>query len=536
MTHLIIRMLHLVRYNAPYSLNVSVITIKMSCLRFSDELVSRLLLFCNIELRDLPDPPLSTGDCTMSELVQTEGHSSNNNSTTTVPIDSASMGDDFVLVDIESLILGRPIKFPVYDQSGILLLAKDSIITPNFRRILRQRKITNVRLHSDDAEIISTTRVMGKLSEATRKANHNQGTTRRFRDAVGSGLQFVSNQGDAAQDAVIDHGSNGYCQEKQAELSEKNQKQGEALAKLMTTASGSTKLDGEIFREATFGFLEGMCEDFDCMNALSLNLNIDDKLAEHCQRMSILGMSLAVEMGLNDENVCRVGVTGLLHDWGMLKVPEPIRNPIKPLGKLERLELQKHVMYSVNILEKMTGLPTLVPLVSYQVHEQMNGEGYPRRRVGNNIHLFARILHVAHCYVELTTKTAYRQAFSPYDATIQLFRYTKNGILDPVVLRALLRAQSLFPVGSLVMLSSGSLAKVIRANGDQFAEPIVQIVQDKRGKQVEQSEKAILNLAETDCKVTQAMPFFHDAEPIPAPHFLKTRRPTKKRQANVHSR
>ena len=472
----------------------------------------------------------------MSDLIQTEGDSSNSNSTATFPVDGTSMGRNFVLVDAESLILDRPIKFPVYDQSGILLLAEGSVITPSFRRILRERKVTNVRLHNDDAEIISTARVMGKLHKSTRKTNHDQGTTRQFREAVGCGLQFVSNQGDAALEAVIDHGSDGYCQEKQIELSEKNQKQGEALAELMTTASGSTKLDGEIFREATFGFLEGMCEDFDCMNALSLNLKIDDKLAGHCQRMSILGMSIAVEMGLNDENVCRVGVTGLLHDWGMLKVPEHIRNPIKPLGELGRLELQKHVMHSVNILEKMTGLPRLVPLVSYQVHEQMNGEGYPRRRVGNNIHLFARILHVAHCYVELTTKTVYRQAYSPYEATIQLFRYVKDGILDPVVLRALLRAQSLFPVGSMVMLSDGNLAKVIRTNGDQFAEPIVQIVQDKRGKQVEQSEKTILNLAETDCKVTQAMPFFHDAEPIPAPHFLKTRRAAEKLQTNVQSR
>lgn len=440
-----------------------------------------------------------------------------------------SMGGNFVLVDIESLILGRPIKFPVYDQSGILLLAKDSIITPNFRRILRERKVTKVRLHNDDAEIISTTRAMGKLQKSSRQKNHTQGITNQFRDAVENGLQFVSNQGEAVQEAIVDHGDEGYAPEKQAELNEKSQQQGELLSQLMNLADGSQKPDGEIFREATFSFLEGLCDDFDCMNALSLNLKIDDALAKHCQRMAILGMSIAVEMGLNDENVCRVGVTGLLHDWGMLKVPEHIRNPVKPLGKLERLELQKHVFHSVNLLEKMTGLPTLVPLVSYQIHEQMNGKGYPRGRVGSNIHLFARILHVAHCYVELTTQSAHRKAISPYEATIQLFRYTKNGILDPVVLRALLRAQSLFPVGSLVMLSSGSMAKVIRTNGDLFAEPIVQVVQDSRGNEVEQGDsESIINLAEADCKVTQAMPIFHDAEPIPAPHFLKKKQLSEK--------
>ncbi len=443
-------------------------------------------------------------------------------------VNSGSQEDNFVLVDIESLILGRPIKFPVYDRSGILLLAEGSIITPNFRRILRERKVTKVRLHNDDAEIMTTTRAIGKLQKSSRKQHHTQGISKQFRDAVENGLQFVSNQGEAVQEAIVDHGNEGYAPDKQAELSEKNQQQGELLSQLMNLADGAQKPDGEIFREATFSFLEGLCEDFDCMNALSLNLKIDDSLAKHCQRMAILGMSIAVEMGLNDENVCRVGVTGLLHDWGMLKVPEHIRNPDKPLGKLEHLELQKHVLYSVSLLEKMTGLPTLVPLVSYQVHEQMNGKGYPRGRVGSNIHLFARILHVAHCYVELTTQTAYRKALSPYEATIQLFRYTKNGILDPVVLRALLRAQSLFPVGSLVMLSSGSMARVLRANGDLFAEPIVQLVQDNQGNEIEQDDSSIINLAETDCKVTQAMPIFHDAEPIPAPHFLKKKQLVEK--------
>ncbi len=473
----------------------------------------------------------------MSEQAQVAGGSSRDKSTDSPAADSLSMGGDFVMVDTESLILGRPIKFPVYDQSGVLLLAKDSIITPNFRRILRERKVTSVQLHSDDADVISAGRAVGKLGESLRKANHAEGTTRQFREAVENGLQFVSNQGEAALNAVVDHGSSGYCREKQAELSEKNRKQCELLAELMNSNIDSKKPDGEIFREATLGFLEGMCEDFDCMNALSLGLNIDDDLAQHCQRMAILGMSIAVEMGLNDENVCRVGVTGLLHDWGMLKVPRQIRYPDKPLGELERLELQKHVMHSVNLLEKMTGLPTLVPLVSYQIHEQMNGEGYPRGRVGNNIHLFARILHVAHCYVELTTKTAYRPAFSPYDATIELFRLAKNGVLDPVVLRALLRAQSLFPVGSLVMLSSGSMAKVVRANGDLFAEPIVQLVQDNQGNEIKEGESGtILNLAEVDCKVTQAMPIFHQAEPIPAPHFLKTKRAAEKARKKLREK
>jgi len=439
--------------------------------------------------------------------------------------DSLQSDSGFVLIDVESLILGREIHFPIYDRTGILLLARGAIITPKFRRILRERDISKVRMHSEDADLISSSRASNMQGNLTRKENRSQEITHQLRKSVGNGLQFVTNNGAAVYHAVVDHGNNSYCPEKQAELDRKNKEQCIQLSRLMNSAIDSRQLDGEVFRESTYGLLENLCEDFDCVNALASNLTIEDSLAQHCHRMSVLAMSIAVEMGLNDENVCRVGVTGMLHDWGMLRVPEHIRNPQRPLNQAEKIELQKHVIYSVDMLEKISGLPTLVPLVSYQVHEQVNGKGYPRGRRGSSIHLFARILHVAHCYVELTTATAFRNALAPYEATVQLFQYAKEGVLDTVVLRALLRAQSLFPVGSLVMLSSGSMAKVIRANGDRFVDPIVQIVQDQQEQEVSRNgQESVLNLSEVDCKIVRAMPIFHDAEPIPAPHFLKTSR------------
>lgn len=429
------------------------------------------------------------------------------------------------------------IKFPIYDHTGILLLAQGLTITPNFRRILLDRKISQVQVHNDDVRFLSATRPTSRPENSITKENCDPEVTKRLRQSVGNGLQFVTNNGSAAHEAVADHGDNNYCSQKLTELNKKSQAQCNQLLQLMNTVRDSNHLDGKIFHETTIDILKDMCEDFDCVNALSSNLTFDDSLAQHCHRMSVLGMSIAVEMGLNAENVCRVGVTGMLHDLGMLKVPEQIRNPSRPLNDAEQLELQKHVMYSVDLLEKTSGLPTLVPLVSYQIHEQINGNGYPRGRVGNNIHLFARILHVAHSYVELTTETVFRKALAPYDATIQLFRDVNNGILDPIVLRAFLRAQSLFPVGSMVMLSSGSTAKVIRANGDQFVDPVVQVVQNQYGYDCKESdEKVILNLLETDCKIVKAIRVLHDAEPIPAPHFLKADRASKKRRQKIHSR
>ena len=64
--------------------------------------------------------------------------------------------------------------------------------------------------------------------------------------------------------------------------------------------------------------------------------------------------------------------------------------------------------------------------------------------------------------------------YMKYVAIEQILRQSQGSCSMDVV-RALMRVQSLFSIGSYVKLSDESIAKVIRANGDHFAEPIVQV-------------------------------------------------------------
>ncbi len=439
-----------------------------------------------------------------------------------------------VSVDASTLIVGREIQFPLYDAAGVLLLAEGSMITDVFKAKLKERAITRLEVHSEDANLISTEHVVANLEKQQAEVPCNDAVESQLKKAVKSGLQFVTNEGTVTRDLVERRGTAGYAEETRDEMARRTTEDCEVIDDLMLTVADFRQVDGGQIRDSIDSTLQNLCTDFDCVNAAALQLSDDAGLARHCYRMAVLGMSIAVELGLNEENVSRVGTAGLVHDWGMLKVPKSIRNPSRPLTTAEQFEVQKHVMYSLDMLSRVKGLPTLVPLVSYQVHEQMNGQGYPRGRHGGNIHLFARILNVAHTYVELTTAYAYRPALAPYDAMLQILKATKQGVHDPNVIRALLRAQSLFPVGSTVMLSSGRMAKVLRANGDRFTEPIVQIVQDQHGRNVlTANPENIVDLSKEDCYITQALPILHGPESIPAPHFLKNAAALKKVQSPV---
>ena len=123
------------------------------------------------------------------------------------------------------------------------------------------------------------------------------------------------------------------------------------------------------------------------------------------------------------------------------------------------------------------------------------------------IHLFARILNVAHCYVSLTSSREDRPALMPYAAMEHMLRMTNEKTIDASAMRALLNLLSLFPVGSFVTLTNGSAARVIRRNGEHYTSPIVQIIQTADGKPADPLDpEMIVDLKQSDLEIDQALP------------------------------
>ena len=172
------------------------------------------------------------------------------------------------------------------------------------------------------------------------------------------------------------------------------------------------------------------------------------------------------------------------------------------------LEIKKHPIYSLEMLQNVSSLPRVVSVIAYQVHERFNGTGYPRGRKGNSIHLFARILQIADAFIGMTSPRPYRPPMMRYAAMECLIRQAKERYVDPEVVRALLKIQSLFPIGSFVTLTDGSVAQVVRRNQDYYTEPIVARVQDSQGNSVDpEDDSNLIDLREADgLGVQQALP------------------------------
>ncbi|MBI1345395.1 HD domain-containing protein [bacterium] len=202
----------------------------------------------------------------------------------------------------------------------------------------------------------------------------------------------------------------------------------------------------------------------------------EDYPSRHSLQTAMLATSMATIMGYSQDELIDLAFGCLLHDVGMLMIPHRLLSAALPIPANDRIELQKHPIISANLVQDCREVPQAARHVIYQMHERMNGTGYPRGRSGTQIHPMARIAAVADAYLAMISPRPHRPPLSPYQAIERLLLSARQGQFDPSAIRALLHTVSLFPVGSKVRLNDGQIAEVIRSNREQFAFPTIQLI------------------------------------------------------------
>jgi len=409
---------------------------------------------------------------------------------------------DVVKVGIDALTVDQPLKYPIRDENGTLLLAEGVTLTTETKNRLKARGVLFLLAHPDDVQDDKTLKksAAGDHSESEEPEPQEDST-----DIPDSGRMVVKNSGPPMRDKMVVHGCKAYDPGQRTNLV--NQHLGTSLLinSLMDNIPKDGHINGEQMVSVASDYLVDLIADVESILTTKLD-GVQCELADHCRQMSVLGMAIGLEMGLDEKNVRMIGTAGLLHDWGMMRVPERIRYSQRVLTPIEFLEIKKHPTYIWEMLEGNSKIEPLVRLVCYQIHERPNGTGYPCGRTESNVHLFAKILHVAHIYARMTAPKPYRAPFLPYVAMENLLKQAKVCSVDPIVVRNFLQIMSLFPLGSFVELSDGSIAHVLRRSGNHYVSPVVQIVIDNAGNPLDSDDGPIIDLATSDLTISNAVP------------------------------
>jgi HD-GYP domain-containing protein (c-di-GMP phosphodiesterase class II) len=430
---------------------------------------------------------------------------------------------DSVRVNIEHLRRGSRLAHPILDKDDVLLLAAGTEITEQNKKRLIDRGIGTVNLHPDDAASMFSAPprrdpgvsrpvpkaspglaapVEPKAASQTSIAELNSQIAN-FASRVSLSVKSLGPPLKARQKRL---GSAPYDPQQRDRLV----KQFATTKKLMDTmirhAIAGLSQDTRAVRAVANGATAELVQDSDQTLATSAEVRRNPEITERSVRMSVLAMAIAMEMGWDEELVREVGECGLVHDWGMYRLEEHIRVQNSSLSASDRQLMAQHPLYTFEMLEKMQELPDGVRIAAAQVHEKLDGSGYPRGLKEAAIHPYAKILHVADAYVSLTEETWGRPAYVPYDVMVYLLSQVKTRCISIEAVRALLNVVALFPIGSHVQLSDGSEARVIRRGSGVYTEPIVQRVGADRTLRLDPGHASIVDLSQSELKVAAPLP------------------------------
>ena len=418
-----------------------------------------------------------------------------------------SLADDSAMmtIAIADLPVGRRLQCPIYDPQQVLLIAAGSIVTSRSKQLLESRGVRDALASPADAA--NTTAGDASASFGRGVAQFDSGIANRLDELVDSGRLFNADSGPAFRERLLQHGRQGYSNEQREAFVARHAETCSAVDALIKAAVHGEPLNGETIAAIVADYLTDLTADCDCVLETARLAGHYSELAGHCLQMSLLGMALGIEMGLGESDLRQLGFSGLLHDWGMALVDPRIRHATRVLTRSEFIEIQKHPIYTLELLKSASGIPRQVPMICYQVHERPNGTGYPRGRRRDTIHPSARILQVADSYLALTSPRSFRLPLMPHAAMECLLREATDNLVDGDVFRALLNIMSLFPIGSVVQLSDGSTARVLRRNGKNYHSPIVVVIQDASGEPTDPlDESQIIDPSKQNLKIAKVLP------------------------------
>ncbi len=207
----------------------------------------------------------------------------------------------------------------------------------------------------------------------------------------------------------------------------------------------------------------------------------------------IAAVKLGLELGYSPEELRRLSLTALLHDVGMARLPEGLVEKEGPLNPVERATLGRHPEEGAHVIKGLGHKYTWLADVILQVHERLDGSGYPQVLKGAEIHEFAQVVGLADVYESLVHHRPYRPRLNPLEALKEVLHRERTAFSDKI-LKSLIQALSPYPVGSLVRLNTGEIGRVVTKNKDRPLRPVVAVL-IRGGKRVE--EPAVIDLSQS---------------------------------------
>jgi len=212
-----------------------------------------------------------------------------------------------------------------------------------------------------------------------------------------------------------------------------------------------------------------LTQDESILLGLTTIKNYGKYLHNHSVNVAIYSFALGRRLGLPKMDLVQLGIAGLFHDIGKIRIPQSVLNKLDQLTDEEWGIVQKHPAYGVEIIAQANGWnETTARMIeaAFEHHMKEDWTGYPKSADQRELTLFGRIIAIADFYDTIVRSASYQlfPIFSDRAVGLLLDRSGKD--FDPTLVKLFVQLIGFYPIGTLVMLENGDMGIVTTTNKD----------------------------------------------------------------------
>ncbi|NHQ85111.1 HD-GYP domain-containing protein [Iodobacter sp. HSC-16F04] len=195
----------------------------------------------------------------------------------------------------------------------------------------------------------------------------------------------------------------------------------------------------------------------------------------HALDTAVYMLAFGRHLGYPQEDLHKLGFAGLMLDIGKMKLPENLLKHSGSYSPGEFSMMKTHVWHSLDILNQIKEVPLDVYDMVARHHERIDGSGYPAGLKGESIGLFSCMAGIVDCYTALTSDRNHAETKNNHSALQLLYKWSDKYFHQALV-EQFAQCIGIFPVGTLVELSSGDIGIVAGQNRSRRLKPKVLLI------------------------------------------------------------
>ena len=199
------------------------------------------------------------------------------------------------------------------------------------------------------------------------------------------------------------------------------------------------------------------------MMALSMLKDYDNYTFTHSVNVSVIALAVGRACNLTEEQLKTLGLGGLLHDLGKLRIDVDIITKPGRLTDAEFDTIKEHPGFGADIVREMEDVTPEVMQIVIGHHLRYDRSGYPANAIGDNISPLVDMTAIADSYDAMTTLRSYQRPFTPRKAIARI-KDVSGSSLHPEFVMHFVDSLGAYPVGSLVRLDNNEIGLVVKVD------------------------------------------------------------------------